>query len=182
MNEQHEKMFNEYYKLVYYVINRNFSDLSNVPNYIAYDDIVQHGLIGLFKAVKAFDNEKGFAFSTYATHCIFNEINMVLRKNKPNLEISLNKCISDSDESTIGDLICDNFDGIEDVISEIDTMDTFSKTFNKSNDKVKNVIVKTLEGKTQIQISNETNMSRANVYKLVKSFKDNYKKEMDGRR
>ena len=43
------------------------------------DDLIQIGYIGLLKAIKGFDEEKGFKFSTYAVPVITGEIRSQLR-------------------------------------------------------------------------------------------------------
>lgn len=50
-----------------------------------YDDLFSIGLIGLAKAVKSFDCNKSYKFSTYAYRCIYNEVAMEYRKNKNRL-------------------------------------------------------------------------------------------------
>ncbi len=46
---------------------------------VEYDDLVQIGSIGMFKAIKSFDLEKGTAFSTYAVPLIIGEIRRFIR-------------------------------------------------------------------------------------------------------
>ncbi len=46
---------------------------------IEYEDLYQAGCIGLIKAVDAFDETKGFAFSTYAVPVILGEIRRLFR-------------------------------------------------------------------------------------------------------
>ena len=43
------------------------------------EDLLQVGYIGLLNAIERFDLEKGFRFSTYATHCVEGEIRHFLR-------------------------------------------------------------------------------------------------------
>lgn len=62
--------------LVRYIINKKFMNTS-----FDYKDLESVGIIGLIKAVDAFDADKGFKFSTYAITCIENEILMLFRKN-----------------------------------------------------------------------------------------------------
>ena len=44
-----------------------------------YDDLFQAGCIGLIKAADGFDEERGFAFSTYAVPAILGEIKRIFR-------------------------------------------------------------------------------------------------------
>lgn len=46
---------------------------------IEYDDLYQAGCIGLIKAVDAFDESRGFAFSTYAVPVIMGEVRRIFR-------------------------------------------------------------------------------------------------------
>ena len=46
---------------------------------VEYDDLYQAGCIGLIKAVDNFDEEKGFAFSTYAVPVIMGEMKRLFR-------------------------------------------------------------------------------------------------------
>lgn len=57
--------------------------LLNVP--VRYkEDFIQEGLIGLLKAVRTYDEEKGFTFSTYAWRCIKNSVISELRRYERN--------------------------------------------------------------------------------------------------
>ncbi len=46
---------------------------------IEYDDLYQAGCMGLVKAVDAFDQSRGFAFSTYAVPVIMGEVRRLFR-------------------------------------------------------------------------------------------------------
>jgi RNA polymerase primary sigma factor len=57
----------------------------NVP----LDDLVQEGVIGLFKAVEKFDVDRGNRFSTYAMHWIRQSISRYLIGNKRTIRLSV---------------------------------------------------------------------------------------------
>jgi RNA polymerase sporulation-specific sigma factor len=65
------------------------------------DDIVQEGMIGIFKAIRSYDGLKETSFRTFADLCINRQILSAIkkaarRKHSPlNMSISLNKPISD---------------------------------------------------------------------------------------
>lgn len=77
------------------------------------DDIIQEGMIGLFKAVRDFSSERGVSFKTFADVCVTRQIitavkNASRQKHAPlNFYVSLNKPMSDDDEdsSTISDIL-----------------------------------------------------------------------------
>lgn len=48
-----------------------------------YEDLQQIGHIGLLKAIRTFDESRGFAFSTYAVPLVFGEIRRFLRDDGP---------------------------------------------------------------------------------------------------
>ena len=48
-----------------------------------YEDLVQIGTIGMLKAIRSFDLERGTAFSTYAVPLILGEIRRHLRDDGP---------------------------------------------------------------------------------------------------
>lgn len=67
--------------LIRTVINKHY------PKYKGDEDIFQIGMIGLWKAIKLFDESKGTKFSTFAYTAIRNEIGNELRKSKSTSEI-----------------------------------------------------------------------------------------------
>lgn len=61
--------------LVFKVYNDHFSQYSRLQ-----EDLVQEGMIGLWKACQTFDEGRGTPFSTYACVCIRNAMGMFIRK------------------------------------------------------------------------------------------------------
>ena len=76
-NEQ-ERLVLDNMKLVYNVVKK----MGIMQNSIDYEDIISIGTIGLIKSAITFNSLKGYAFSTYATKCIKNEIFFSFRKTK----------------------------------------------------------------------------------------------------
>ncbi len=76
------------------------------------DDIIQEGMIGLFKAVRDFVSERGVSFKTFADVCVTRQIitavkNASRQKHAPlNFYVSLNKpAFDEGDDSTLNDLL-----------------------------------------------------------------------------
>ena len=67
------------------------------------DDIIQEGMIGIFKAIRDYEDDKGASFSTFAELCITRQIISAIKqarrlKHGPlNTYISLSKSISDEE-------------------------------------------------------------------------------------
>ena len=58
------------------------------------DDVLQEGMIGLLKAVRKYDDSKDASFSTFAGHCITNQIISAIRAADRNKHRILNDSIS----------------------------------------------------------------------------------------
>lgn len=79
------------------------------------DDIIQEGMIGLFKAVRDFDPGREASFKTFADICVSRQMltavkNALRQKHAPlNFYVSLNKPIAESDgESELADIFGGN--------------------------------------------------------------------------
>lgn len=71
--EKRDSAINQNYGLVHALANR-FRGKG-----LEYDDLFQAGCMGLIKAVDGFDENRGFAFSTYAVPVILGEIKKLFR-------------------------------------------------------------------------------------------------------
>ena len=94
------QLVEENMNLVYFVVNQYY------PNFRCDQDIVQSGMLGLCKAAATWDESKS-KFSTYATKCIRNEINLEFqRRNKHRGLLSLDYEVNTDDggKTTFGDL------------------------------------------------------------------------------
>lgn len=91
------------------------------------EDIIQEGMIGLYKAIKGFDEKKQNSFKTFANICIERQLITAIKssnrqKHMPlNSYLSLNMTAYDSDSD--GDELIETFDN--DVIE--DPLDTIMK-------------------------------------------------------
>ena len=86
------------------------------------DDIIQEGLIGLFKAIKNFDETKQKSFKSFANLCVERQIITAIKGSNRQKHIPLNSYVSLTDNSY------ENSEGDEesqllDVISSNETED-----------------------------------------------------------
>jgi RNA polymerase sporulation-specific sigma factor len=79
------------------------------------DDIIQEGMIGIFKAIKSYDDTKQTSFRTFVELCINRQILSAIKqaarmKHFPlNTSVSLNKPVSnDSQKSTLAETLSAN--------------------------------------------------------------------------
>lgn len=164
MTDREQKIISNM-NLVHYIIHKHF------PQYIANQDVIQNGYIGLIKAVDSFDESMGNTFSTYATRCIFNEIAIDLRRqNKYAKDVSLHTVLANSDRR-------DDSLTIEDIlIYEDDYTPMYIQEFVRCLDEREITVLKYLmDGKTQKYVSDQLGMTRSNVCRIVKVMRSKWK-------
>lgn len=168
--EAREKIISHNIRLVYYIVFKQFSNIKEK------DDLVQIGCFALIKAVDSYEIEKGILFPTYATRCIYNEILMLLKKNKKNItNVSLEDAITESDD---GELRLENilkdinvhfeedcekkelFKKINEIVDSLSERDRMivELTFGFKNNKVY----------TQYEISKITGISQPYVSRIIR--------------
>lgn len=118
------------------------------------EDIVQEGMIGLYKAIKCFDAEKQNSFKTFANICVERQLITAIKssnrqKHMPlNSYLSLNMTAYDGDSD--GEEIIDTFDNnsIEDPLETImkkeyysEVQDMIYKSLSKFEEQVLNRFV-----------------------------------------
>ena len=90
------------------------------------EDIVQEGLIGLFKAIKTFNSEKNNSFKSFANMCIERQLITAIKSSNRQKHIPLNSYLSlnasayNNDEENGAEII-DTFDSktVEDPLETI---------------------------------------------------------------
>lgn len=106
------------------------------------EDIVQEGMIGLFKAIKSFDENKNNTFKTFANVCVERQLITAIKsstrqKHMPlNSYLSLNTAAYDNDDNSVELLETFDSNTIE------DPLDTIMK--KEYYEQVESVIDKTL--------------------------------------
>ena len=90
------------------------------------EDLIQEGMIGLFKAIRNYDPEREASFKTYADTCINSQIitaikNANRKKHQPlNESLSLSKTVIDGDwETTMENLLRDSEENNPEVLTLI---------------------------------------------------------------
>ena len=127
------------------------------------DDLIQEGMIGLFKAIREFDQSKEVKFITFADLCISRQIFTAVRasnrlKHLPlNTYISLNKSAfqDENDNTEIGDLVVmKNVESPEDLIISQENLKRLEGELEQNlSDFEKEVLFLYLEGQGYAKIS-----------------------------
>lgn len=109
------------------------------------DDLLQIGIEGLIKAVDSFDYQKGYAFISYASRVISNELNMKFRKMKYlKMIISLDQLIDSTDEDntlTFDEVIKDPNSDFEVDIMHMTMLSLLESSLDCLDEKRKNIII-----------------------------------------
>ncbi len=130
------------------------------------EDIIQEGMIGLFKAVKNFDNTKQNSFKTFANLCIERQLITAIKTSNRQKHIPLNSYLSlntsayeDDDNILLMDILNNN--SVEDPLETI-TKKEYYKVVENTIDKSlsnfeKQVLTRYIQGESYISIANELN-------------------------
>ncbi len=127
------------------------------------DDILQEGMIGLFKAIKSFDADKESSFKTFANICIERQLITAIKTSNRQKHIPLNSYLSlntsayENDEESVE--LIDTFDShlIEDPLETImkkeyyqEIQDSIEKSLSKFE---KQVLDRFIKGESYVTIA-----------------------------
>ncbi len=136
------------------------------------DDIVQEGMIGLYKAIRSFDSSKDNSFKTFANICIERQLITAIKTSNRQKHIPLNTSFSldntayeENDDVSIMDILNTNI--VEDPLEMI-TKKENTKILEKKIDEnlskfEKKVLEKYLEGYSYDSIASILNTSAKSV-------------------
>ncbi len=130
------------------------------------EDIVQEGLIGLYKAIKSFDSEKDNSFKTFANLCIERQLITAIKTSNRQKHMPLNSYLSlnmsayeDEDADTVLDVFDSNL--IEDPLDTITKKEYYveiENAINKSlSDFEKKVLNRFAKGESYVEIADKLN-------------------------
>ncbi len=155
-----------------------------------HEDIVQEGMIGLYKAIRDFKEDKLSSFRAFAELCITRQIITAIKtatrqKHIPlNSYVSLNKPIYDEEsDRTLLDVIT------EDHFSNPESMMISKEDFSVIEDKIgamlsgleKDVLIKYMEGKSYQEISEEINRHVKSIDNALQRVKRKLQKYLDSK-
>lgn len=173
--EEIDILVEENIKLVNYMIKKRYSLVLKKIQYLGlYEDFYQEGCVGLLKAAKAFDKDKGIKFSTFACywinfHLMHFASKYLSRHYKDNL-ISANISINKDGEDGI--LLIDTIATYDKYSTDIEELKIFAKTSKIKN--ISKIIDMSLRGFTQRQIGNVLGISQVEVSRKIKCLKEEY--------
>lgn len=138
------------------------------------DDLFSVGLIGLAKAVNAFNPDKGIKFSTYAMTVMRNETLTTFRKKRIIPVFSLDEPydLGNGESVDFSEMIADNRRFEEEVIVDMQ----IKKLLSKLSDREKKIVSLSMDGKTQKEIAEILGLSQSCISRIIKSIYKKWRK------
>ena len=144
------------------------------------EDIVQEGMIGLFKAIKNYENDKQNSFRSFADLCIKRQLITAIKtsnrqKHMPlNSYLSLNKsAYENDDETSLMEVL--NYNLVEDPLDTITNQETIQIMENRVqsvlSDFEKDVLDKYLKGYSYNQIADQLDAQVKSIDNAIQRIK-----------
>lgn len=157
--------------LVYKVINEQYYDKKYE---FTKEDMVQTGLLALYKAIQTFDESKNIKFSTFAMTVIKNDLLKFATRDYEkysgvinDTETSLNSTIGNDDDMSMEDRL-----GIEEDFSELEGSELLSYIRERKSEKVVKMVMMLSEGYTYEEVGKKLGCSKQYVNSTIKKLAD----------
>lgn len=153
-----------------YLINKynNFIKYKTKSYYIMgadREDLIQEGMIGLYKAIMAYDTERAISFRNFANLCISRQIITAIKTATRQKHIPLNSYISlnrpvyeEENERTLQDVICaeENLDPM-DIYIDTEKFRDIERRINEELSELElRILIPYVNGKSYKEIAEET--------------------------
>lgn len=153
------------------------------------EDIIQEGMIGLYKAIRDFREDKQSSFSAFADLCATRQIVTAIKtatrlKHIPlNNYVSLNKPVyEDESEKTLIDFVAETIvsDPEEIIINDEDYRYTSNEIFKCLSKFEKNVLSLYLDGKSYQEISSVLERTPKSIDNALQRIKRKLETQLEG--
>lgn len=126
------------------------------------DDVLQEGMIGLFKAIQSFDEEKNNSFKTFANLCIERQLITAIKTSNRQKHLPLNSSFSlntsafdENDDTSVLEVLDAKF--VEDPLDTITKREYFEDIENKIDQALssfeKQVLNRYIQGESYVDIA-----------------------------
>ena len=143
------------------------------------EDLIQEGMIGLYKAIKNYDKEKNATFSTFAYLCIRRQIQSAIKvaSSKRNMMLSravpITEEIDDDEGEPIGLIIPSTSMLPDDQMISNETMQEVKDKISKTLSKMELLILtQYLKGQSYNEISNKLDINKKSVDNALSRIKN----------
>lgn len=145
------------------------------------DDLIQEGMIGLYKAINVYDAEKNHNFSAFASLCIHRQLQNAVKNANRKKNSPLNKYVpikyydgssESEDENIIRMVIVDDTSDIEqNFVDKESNAILLSKVKNVLNDLQFTVLKKFINGESYSAIAESVDLTTKNVDNMLQAIK-----------
>ena len=153
------------------------------------DDMLQEGMIGLFKAIQSFDLEKNNSFKTFANLCIERQLITAIKTSNRQKHIPLNSSFSlnktafeEDDDTSLIEVLDSKF--IEDPLDTITKKEYFESIENKIDENLsvfeKKVLERYVQGESYIDIATGLNSPVKSVDNAIQRIRKKAIKCLEG--
>ena len=143
------------------------------------EDIIQEGMIGLYKAIMNYSNDKNASFKTFASTCIKNQIQSAIRvasseKNKVlSTAMSFQEQNTDEDDEEMEIMLPSTMPSPDDKVLEKENVKEIFEVIKKSlSDLEQKVLVLYLKGYNYNEISERMNISKKSIDNALSRIKN----------
>ena len=144
------------------------------------DDMIQEGMIGLFKAIQSFDLEKNNSFKTFANLCIERQLITAIKTSNRQKHIPLNSSFSlntsafdENDDTTVMEILDTKF--VEDPLDTITKREYFEFVENRIDKTLsvfeKQVLNRYIQGESYIDIAARLNSPVKSIDNAIQRFR-----------
>jgi len=146
-----------------------------------YDDLIQEGIIGLYKAIKVYDETKNKNFSAFASLCIHRQLQNAVKlanrkKNSPLNEYLPIKYFDGSMDEKSSLVIVDDESNVEKMFMDKEfNDDIMTKIKNVLTEEQFAILSKFLQGVSYVAIGEEFNMTTKQVDNSLQAIKKKIK-------
>lgn len=128
------------------------------------DDLIQEGMIGLFKAVQSYRPDREASFQTFASLCIERQLYSAVKNSSRQKHIPLNSYISLSEEEETGALEGLWSENPEALIIERENTGSLEKEISRNLSRMeREVLEKYLQGYSYVQIADMMDRSPKSI-------------------
>ena len=154
------------------------------------DDLIQEGMIGLYKAVTTYDELKAASFATFASLCINGQLMNAVKasnakKNTPlnsyvSFDMPANKSDDDSDMKLVDTLVHDSEQNPEALYIDREVTDNLEeKAFESLSPFEKQVVTLLMEGNDYIKIADQLGKTPKSIDNAIQRSRNKIKVIVD---
>lgn len=153
-----------------------------------FDDILQEGMIGLYKAIMGYNQDKNDNFSSFASMCIHHQIQNAVKVANSKKNLPLNDYISISIDGKVNQgedspkiMLQANDKGVEQISLDKENINIFYKNLQKQLYTLQyKILVMYLNGYSYSEIAKANNISNKNVDNQIQAIKRKLKVLLKG--